>query len=51
VTVEPGEEVVRAFELMNAKRVRRLPVVRDGVLIGIVTERDLLRWVDRVARE
>jgi CBS domain-containing protein len=51
VTVEPDEEVVRAFELMNAKRVRRLPVVRDGVLMGIVTERDLLRWVDRVARE
>lgn len=37
------------FRLMVEKGIRRLPVVEDGRLVGIVTERDLLRWVDAVA--
>ncbi len=51
VTTEPGMEMVDAFDLMNAENVRRLPVVEDGRLVGIVTERDLLRWVSAVASE
>lgn len=51
VTAEPGQQIVDAFELMNAKNVRRLPVVEGGRLVGIVTERDLLRWVGVVAVE
>jgi CBS domain-containing protein len=51
VTAEVTTEVVRAFELMNDRDIRRLPIVADGVLIGIVTEGDLRRWVGRVAKE
>ena len=51
VTTEPGAEVVTAFELMNERSIRRLPVVENGRLVGIVTERDLLKWVGRVATE
>lgn len=51
VTVEPSEQVVDVFELMNAKDIRRLPVVDGGRLVGIVTEGDLRRWVGQVARE
>lgn len=52
VTSAPSSsEVVEAFGLMDAKRVRRIPVVDDGKLVGIVTERDLLHWVDQVAKE
>jgi CBS domain-containing protein len=51
VTVAPSTDVVAAFELLNARGIRRLPVVDDGRLVGIVTERDLLRWVGRVASE
>jgi CBS domain-containing protein len=36
---------------MNAERIRRLPVVEGGRLVGIVTEGDLRRWVARVAME
>jgi len=36
---------------MNANGIRRLPVLEEGRLVGIVTERDLLRWVGQVARE
>jgi CBS domain-containing protein len=49
VTGGPDEEVVFVFRRMAEKEIRRLPVVEDGHLIGIVTERDLLRWVDAVA--
>lgn len=48
-TVRPDDEVVFIFRLMTGKGIRRLPVIDDGQLVGIVTERDLLRWVDAVA--
>jgi CBS domain-containing protein len=51
VTATSGDEIVFVFELMSGKGIRRLPVVDDGRLVGIVTERDLLRWVGEVAAE
>jgi CBS domain-containing protein len=48
-TVNPADEVVFIFRLMTEKGIRRLPVIDGGLLVGIVTERDLLRWVDAVA--
>ena len=50
VTATVSTEVVEAFELMNSNGVRRLPVVADGRLVGIVTEGDLRRWVGNVAK-
>jgi CBS domain-containing protein len=50
VTVEVGTEVVDAFARMNERGIRRLPVVADGRLVGIVTEGDLRRWVGDVAK-
>jgi CBS domain-containing protein len=51
ITVAPGDQVVDVFEVMNGKGVRRLPVVDEGRLVGIVTEGDLRRWVGQVANE
>ncbi len=51
VSTEPGVEMVEAFDLMTSKNIRRLPVVEDGRLVGIVTERDLIKWVSAVAQE
>jgi CBS domain-containing protein len=48
-TVSPSDEVVFIFRLKTERGIRRLPVVDGGLLVGIVTERDLLRWVDAVA--
>ncbi len=42
-TVEPGEAVEPAEELMRTKQVRRLPVVEGGKLVGMVTLGDLAR--------
>jgi acetoin utilization protein AcuB len=47
--VNPADEVLFIFRLMTEKGIRRLPVVDGDRLVGIVTERDLLRWVDTVA--
>lgn len=48
-TVDPDDEVVFVFRLVTENGIRRLPVVQEDQLVGIVTERDLLRWVDAVA--
>jgi CBS domain-containing protein len=51
VTVEPDTPVWEAFTLMLKKKIRRLPVVENDKLLGIVTERDLFKWVVKVTYE
>ncbi|HEY7559513.1 MAG TPA: CBS domain-containing protein [Candidatus Binatia bacterium] len=41
VTIGPDELLSAAKTKMEAGRFRRLPVVTDGTLVGIITERDL----------
>jgi len=45
VTVPPGCPVGEVLELMNAERIGSVLVADDGRLLGIFTERDLLRRV------
>ena len=47
VTVRPETPIVDAIEIMLKEGVSGLPVVRDGRLLGIVSDHDLLR----IARE
>jgi predicted transcriptional regulator/CheY-like chemotaxis protein len=44
-TVGPDASVRQAAEIMERYRVRALPVVEKGKLLGIVTDRDLVRKV------
>lgn len=39
--VPPATAVLEAMQLLRERGFRRLPVVRDGRLVGIVTDRDL----------
>jgi acetoin utilization protein AcuB len=41
MTVNEDSSILEAAELMKKHKVRRFPVLRDGALIGIVTDRDL----------
>jgi CBS domain-containing protein len=41
LTVSPATPVAKAHDLMLHRRIRHLPVVDDGRLVGIVTDRDI----------
>ena len=43
ITIDPDASLAAAARLMEHHAVKRLPVVRDGRLVGIVARRDLLR--------
>jgi len=51
VTVTPSTPLWEAFALLLRNKIRRLPVVENHRLVGIVTERDLFKWVVRIAYE
>jgi len=51
ITVRPETSIWDALELMLNKGIRRLPVMRNDQLLGIVTERDIVVWVLKVVYE
>ena len=42
ITIAPDMPVVDALKMMKQERIRRAPVVKDGKLFGIVSDKDLL---------
>jgi CBS domain-containing protein len=46
ITIRPDATTKEAASLMIEYGIRRLPVVKDGALVGIVTSKDLLRCVE-----
>ena len=55
ITVDPDEDLLKASETMRKNNVRRLPVVREGIIYGVVTARDIALhcgdYVDRTVRD
>jgi acetoin utilization protein AcuB len=45
ITIESSYPGSAALHLMNAKEIRRLPVLRDRTLVGIITKSDLVRFL------
>jgi CBS domain-containing protein len=43
VTLQPGDDLVLAEDIFHLGRLRHLPVVREGRLVGLVSHRDFLR--------
>ncbi len=43
--ISPGATIWDAVTLMGRANIRRLPVVENGHLVGILTERDVLRLI------
>ena len=41
ISVEPDHDLAEALELMARHQVRRLPVVEDGRLVGLVAQADI----------
>jgi len=43
VTIKPGADITEAMKKFKKKKLRRLPVVEKGKLIGLITTNDILR--------
>ncbi|RDE07430.1 CBS domain-containing protein [Sphingomonas aracearum] len=49
MSVEPGESVIGALALMTQRRIRHLPVLEAGRLVGIVSIGDLVKFrIDQI---
>jgi CBS domain-containing protein len=48
VTVSPDDEVVEAARLMGVRRIRHLPVVQDGNVLGLIGIREAVRCLVEV---
>ncbi len=42
ITIQPEMPVIEALTMMKREHIRRAPVVKDGKLVGIVSDKDLL---------
>lgn len=51
ITVEPGTPTLDAIDMMRKHRISCLPVVKDGRLIGILTEHDFMRIAGQLLEE
>ncbi len=52
ITVDPDEPAMGALGLMSRRRIRHLPVVRDGVPLGFVSIGDLVKFrIDKIEAE
>ncbi|QNQ08746.1 CBS domain-containing protein [Sphingomonas alpina] len=49
ITVGLSEAVIGALSLMTRRRIRHLPVVQDGQVVGVVSIGDLVKYrIDRI---
>lgn len=52
ISVSRGESVLAALSLMTQRRIRHLPVVEDGALVGFVSIGDLVKHrIERIEAE
>ncbi len=51
VIANPNMTVTEAAKLMNSFRIGGLPVVQNGVLVGIITEREIMKKVVAVNKQ
>jgi CBS domain-containing protein len=47
ITIAPSKSAKDAAALMVEKKIRHLPVVRDGILIGMLTLEDFARHISK----
>jgi len=45
ITIPPDASIEEAAQLMVDRRIKKLPVLKDGCLIGIITATDIVREV------
>ncbi len=45
ITVQSRDGIEKCMQLMTGNRIRHLPVVDDGRLVGVISMGDLVNWV------
>jgi Zn-dependent protease/predicted transcriptional regulator len=48
VVVDPADEMSQVLEKLSASKARRVLVARNGELVGIITQSDITRWLERL---
>ncbi len=52
ITIAPDRQVMSALSLMTQRRIRHLPVVENGRLVGLVSIGDLVKYrMDQIERD
>ena len=55
ITIDPEDNLLKASQVMKAQNVRKLVVVRDDIIYGIITAKDISQncqnYVDRSIRD
>lgn len=52
ITIDPGQDALKALALMTRRRIRHLPVVQDGRLLGFVSIGDIVKFrIDQIEEE
>ena len=52
LTVDPDQPVIGALSLMTRRRVRHLPVIENGTVVGFVSIGDLVKFrIDKIEAE
>ena len=55
ITIDPDEDLVKASEVMKTNSIRRLPVIKDGVMYGVLTSREIsqrfVEYLDKATRD
>jgi CBS domain-containing protein len=52
ITVETDKEIMGALSLMTQRRIRHLPVVEEGRIVGLVSIGDLVKYrMDQIEQE
>jgi CBS domain-containing protein len=46
LTIDPDATLSEAAAIMSEKRVRKLPVVRDGIIYGVLTTQDVANYLN-----
>lgn len=51
ITISPDASIEKAAQVMIDRRIKKLPVLKDGRLVGIITATDIVREVPHLREE
>ena len=50
-TIKPSDNIDTCMELMSTKRIRHLPVIEEGIVIGIISISDVVKAIIEIQKD